>query len=140
MRAILVQVLLLFFIQVEAQTTSENQPNYLLRSVYFRGGSHYVDSLQRANLIHFIDSIPNIQQYQLSIHSHTDDIGGAAYNAWLSKMRSESVIDELLDLEINPNSIVIKDFGQFNPVYDNDTPLGRRLNRRVDIIFWPMVQ
>jgi outer membrane protein OmpA-like peptidoglycan-associated protein len=122
-----------------AQTDIETHPNYLFRSVYFSGGSHYVDSLQRAELYQFIDSIPNIELYQFSIHSHTDDIGGAEYNAWLSQMRSEAVINELLNKKINPNTIVIRDFGMFNPVYDNNSPMGRRRNRRVDIIFWPLV-
>lgn len=118
---------------------TQKQPQYILRSVYFGGGSHYVDSLQRMALYQFLDSIPNRTFYQISIHSHTDNIGGAAYNAWLSQMRSESVIAELLFKEIDPNSISIRDFGQFNPVFDNSTPVGRARNRRVDIIFWPLV-
>ena len=122
-----------------AQNDEKTRPDYLIRSIYFGGGSHYIDSLQRAELYQFIDSIPHIELYQMSIHSHTDNIGGADYNAWLSQMRSESVIDELLKKKIDPNSIVIRDFGQFNPVFDNSTPLGRQKNRRVDIIFWPLV-
>lgn len=139
MRLIFVQVLFLTLLNVIAQTNDEARPNYILRSIYFSGGSHNMDSLQRSTLYQFIDSMPNINLYQISIHSHTDDIGGAAYNSWLSKMRSASVIGELLFKQINPNSIVIKDFGEFNPVYDNKTSLGRRRNRRVDIIFWPLV-
>ncbi len=137
MRSSIGIILLVVTLAVQAQ--NEKQPEYLIRSVYFGGGSHYVDSLQRAELLHFIDSIPNIKFYQLSIHSHTDNIGGAAYNKWLSQMRSEAVIAELLQMNIDPNSIVIRDFGQFNPVFDNDTYLGRMRNRRVDIIFWPIV-
>lgn len=139
MRLIGCSILLLTILHASAQTDDNSRPDYLLRSIYFGGGSHYVDSLQRAKLFQFIDSIPNIELYELSIHSHTDNIGGAAYNAWLSQMRSESVLDELINKQIDPNSIVIKDFGQFNPVFDNSTPMGRQKNRRVDIIFWPLV-
>lgn len=136
MRVIVSICLAVLFLGARGQ---ESHPEYLLRSVYFGGGSYYVDSLQRAELYHFIDSIPDIGLYDISIHSHTDNIGGAQYNAWLSQMRSESVIQELLDKNIDPNSIVIKDFGQYNPIFDNSTYLGRRRNRRVDIIFWPIV-
>ena len=139
MRLLFGQIFLIISMGLHAQESPENRPDYIIRSVYFGGGSHFVDSLQRAELYQFIDSIPNIELYQLSIHSHTDNIGGAAYNAWLSQMRSESVISELLEMKIDPNSIVIRDFGQFNPVYDNNTAVGRMRNRRVDIIFWPLV-
>jgi outer membrane protein OmpA-like peptidoglycan-associated protein len=112
---------------------------YILKSIYFDGGSYYVDDYQLQGLYNLIDSIPGIRNYTITIHSHTDNIGGAAYNEWLSTMRSETVIAELLNIEFKANQIEIKDFGQFNPVYDNSTWDGRRLNRRVDIIFWPIV-
>lgn len=112
---------------------------YVLKSIYFGGGSYYVDDYQLQELYHLIDSIPGIREYTITIHSHTDNIGGAEYNEWLSNRRSETVIAELLHVEFKANQIKIKDFGQFNPVHDNSTWEGRRLNRRVDIIFWPIV-
>ncbi len=137
MRSILAIFLFGSLIGLHAQ--NEQQPEYLMRSIYFGGGSFYVDSLQRAELYQFLDSIPDLHRYDISIHSHTDNIGGANYNKWLSQMRSEAVIDELLNKNLDPNSIVIKDFGQFNPVFDNATYVGRLRNRRVDIVFWPLV-
>jgi OOP family OmpA-OmpF porin len=116
----------------------DEPPNYLLRSIYFGGGSYYIDSLQTEQLYQFIDSIPDIRRYIISIHSHTDNIGGAAYNQWLSQMRSQSAIETLVEKEIRREDITVKDFGPFNPVFDNSTPEGRMKNRRVDIIFWPI--
>ncbi|MDW3190787.1 MAG: OmpA family protein [Cytophagales bacterium] len=110
-----------------------------IKSIYFGGGSYYVDELQLEELYQFMDSIENIFQYHITIHSHTDNIGGAAYNEWLSEQRSKSVIEKLINRAIPEELIQRKDFGQFNPVYDNNTWLGRLKNRRVDIIFWPMV-
>jgi len=135
---IAISVLLLSFATLSS-AQNEEHPEYLIRSIYFGGGSYSIDSLQLADLQHFIDSIPDVNFYSISIHSHTDNIGGARYNEWLSGMRGGSVIHELVIKEISPNNIVIKDFGQFNPVYDNSTFIGRIRNRRVDIIFWPMV-
>lgn len=137
MRAI--SVIMFLFSACCATGQEVDKPEYILRSIYFGGGSYAVDSLQRADLRHFMDSVPDIHLYDISIHSHTDNIGGAAYNKWLSQMRSNAVIDELIQLRIDPKSIVIKDFGQINPLYDNSTYEGRRLNRRVDIVFWPIV-
>lgn len=98
-----------------------------------------MDEHQLAELIHLIDSVENIKDYTITIHSHTDNIGGVEFNEWLSKMRSESVIQELLNVDFSLSQIQIKDFGQFNPVFDNSTWEGRRKNRRVDVIFWPIV-
>lgn len=117
----------------------EEPQAYILKSIYFGGGSYYVDERQFLELKHLVDSIPEIKDYTITIHSHTDNIGGAEYNEWLSEMRSRSAIQKLLNLDFKFNQIEIKDFGQFNPVYDNSTWEGRNLNRRVDIIFWPVV-
>jgi len=130
---------ILLFIGTFSFAQNEEHPEYLIKSIYFGGGSHAIDSLQLADLYHYIDSIPDINLYSISIHSHTDNIGGAQYNEWLSEMRGDAVIQELVMKELSTDNIVIKDFGQFNPVYDNSTYLGRIRNRRVDIIFWPMV-
>ncbi|MEQ9403508.1 MAG: OmpA family protein [Cyclobacteriaceae bacterium] len=139
MRYSLLFVLLLAFGLCQAQGEHVGEKGYILKSIYFGGGSYYIDEVQVGELKHLVDSIPNLREYTITIHSHTDNIGGAAYNEWLSQMRSESVIQELLLSEFSLNQIQIKDFGQFNPVYDNSTWEGRFRNRRVDIIFWPIV-
>ena len=56
----------------------------------------------------------------------------------LSEMRSYTSIQELLELNIPRDRIAIQDFGLFNPIYDNSTRSGRYMNRRVDIILWPI--
>lgn len=126
---------LVFWVQpMSAQRFGE--PSFT-KSIYFGGGSFFVDWDQSEALKEFIDQIPNVHQYIITVHSHTDNIGGADYNRWLSQMRSESVIAELLSTEkIKKESIEIKDFGLFNPIYDNSTWEGRRMNRRVDVILW----
>ncbi len=127
-------------ISISSYCYSQDQAQgYVLKSIYFGGGSYYADEYQLQELYDLVDSIPEIKYYTITVHSHTDNIGGAAYNEWLSNMRSETVIAELLNMEFKANQIEIKDFGQFNPVYDNNTWEGRRLNRRVDVIFWPLV-
>ncbi|WP_425391421.1 OmpA family protein [Ekhidna sp.] len=119
---------------------AQDQPEaYILKSIYFGGGSYYVDEYQFEELKLLVDSVEDIRDYTITIHSHTDNIGGAAYNEWLSEMRGDAVIRKLLFLNFKSNQIEKRDFGQFNPVYDNETWEGRRKNRRVDIIFWPVV-
>lgn len=138
-------ILLLFLISsisihLSAQDKSNEilEPNYLIYSIYYSGGSYYIDSKQEQGLIDFLNKIPNVEHYAISVHSYTDDIGGASYNKWLSEMRSESVILKLTDQSISRDQISIQDFGQFNPIYDNSTWEGKLKNRRSDIILMPL--
>ena len=115
------------------------QEHEIIRSIYFGGGSYFIDEPQRDAIGNFLDSLPYLENYQISISSHTDNIGGAEYNEWLSQMRSEAVIFQLIDKQIPREKILIKNNGQYNPYFDNNTYIGRLSNRRVDIIFTPPV-
>jgi outer membrane protein OmpA-like peptidoglycan-associated protein len=110
----------------------------LIKSIYFGGGSYYISDRQVIELREWIESFPNIDGYTITVHSHTDNIGSAEYNQMLSEMRSYMSIEKLLELNIPRERITIQDFGQFNPIYDNSTFNGRLMNRRVDIILWPI--
>ena len=111
----------------------------IIKSIYFGGGSYYVDEEQTLELFRLIDGIEKLGSFQISITSHTDNIGGVEYNQWLSNMRSEAVIQKLLLKGIPTDQIHTKDFGQHNPLYSNGNWMGRMKNRRVDIIFSPML-
>ncbi|MEL6558282.1 MAG: OmpA family protein [Bacteroidota bacterium] len=121
----------------QEKTIPETEKNYIIKSIYFGGGSNRIDEIQLDELYQLMDSIPKIETFTISIHSHTDNIGGKEYNEWLSQKRSEAVINKLVDRGVFMEMIKQRDFGQLNPVYDNSTWLGRMKNRRVDIIFWP---
>lgn len=123
-------------LSTESKAQKFGEPSHV-QSIYFGGGSYYVNRRQSEQLKHFLDSIPNLHNYVVTVHSHTDNRGGKEYNEWLSQMRSEMVIEELVQCDMIKKEVIeIKDFGLFNPVHDNRTWEGRRMNRRVDIIFW----
>lgn len=110
------------------------------KSIYFDGGSWYIDNFQATDLAHWLDSIPNLlEKYQVQLISHTDPIGGKDYNEWLSQMRSGAVLDFLLTKDIPREIISIRDWGLENPVYSNQSWQGRIMNRRVDVILHPIV-
>jgi len=116
------------------------QQDEIRKSIYFDGGSYYIDEQQATELMHWIDSIPNLlDKYQIQLISHTDPIGGKQYNEWLSEMRSGAVYQLLIDQHIPEKIISIKDWGLENPVNQNDSWRGRIMNRRVDVIIHPIV-
>lgn len=116
------------------------QQDEIRKSIYFNGGSYYIDEYQAADLAHWLDSIPNLlDKFEIQLISHTDPIGGKRYNEWLSQMRSVTVFDLLIKKDIPEKMIHIKDWGLENPVYQNDSFTGRIMNRRVDVILRPVV-
>jgi len=129
-------VLAFFLLSGVVQAQEQGQ---IIRSIYFGGGSWYIDEYQITELYHFIDSLPGASSYSISIHSHTDNIGGVAFNQMLSEYRSQAALRVLLQKGYSRDAIEIKDFGLHNPIFDNSTYEGRLKNRRVDIIFWPQV-
>lgn len=134
-------LLLLLFLPwlSRAQAIDDEGPEYQIFSIYFGGGSYYIDSEQAADLHKWLESIPDVEHQIISIHGHTDDIGSLEYNQWLSNRRCNSALQRLLHEGIMREQITIEEFGELNPVYDNNTWDGRRKNRRVDIIIRPVI-
>ena len=130
-------ILLTCFSYYSSQAQDE-VPNYYIFSIYFGGGSYYIDGDQAKELSKFLEEIPNIEEHAISIHSYTDDIGGKEYNDWLSSMRSQSTLRQLLMNGIPSDIITIEDFGELNPIYDNSTWEGKLKNRRADVIIMPL--
>lgn len=120
---------------------AHSQPEEELRkSIYFGGGSYEIDDDQMNMLSDWLDSIPNLlDKYQIQLISHTDPVGGREFNEWLSKMRSESVYQILRQKDIPDQFITVKDWAFDNPVYSNRNFRGMMMNRRVDVILYPLV-
>ncbi|MEY6433398.1 OmpA family protein [Thioalkalicoccus limnaeus] len=82
-----------------------------------------------------------VQRYgktQLAIGGHTDSTGTVAHNQQLSERRAASVQRYLLADGVLPQRMSATGYGQHYPIASNQTPEGRRLNRRVDIIIIPI--
>jgi outer membrane protein OmpA-like peptidoglycan-associated protein len=133
--------LIIFFLVVTITASAQTQPQDELRkSIFFGGGSYYVDDEQIDQLYHWLDSIPSLlDKYDIHLISHTDPIGGKEYNEWLSQMRSEAVQQILINKNIPEFKISIKDWGLDNPVYNNTSYSGMQMNRRVDVILYPII-
>ena len=129
--------ILLLSLSVVAQQHQDE----IRKSIFFGGGSYYVDEVQIEELYDWLDSIPNLlDKYDIHLISHTDPIGGKEYNDWLSKMRSEAVEQIILNRgDISERKITIKDWGLENPVYSNTSYGGMQMNRRVDVILYPII-
>ena len=73
--------------------------------------------------------------YRIEIEGHTDAVGTDEYNLKLSQDRAESVRYFVVQSGIAENRIVgTRGLGEVRPVATNDTPEGRQMNRRVEIV------
>lgn len=133
-------MLRLILLLVFTTTLAIGQKEEIRKSIFFDGGSFYIDEFQASELADWLDSIPNLlDKYEIQLISHTDPIGGIDYNQWLSRMRSEAVFQLLVQKDIPVEKIHVKDWGLENPVYNNNSFGGRMMNRRVDVIIRPVV-
>lgn len=78
--------------------------------------------------------------YRARIEGHTDDVppAGSPYadNLALSFARAEAVVRYLVDVAgVDPRRLEPVALADWHPVASNDTPEGRALNRRADIVF-----
>lgn len=141
MRHLLTLILFLSIIpQISfGQDDADTGPNYKIFSIYFGGGSYYIDAKQEKELFEWLDNIQQLENQEISIHGHTDNIGSMEYNQMLSRYRCEAAFRKLLKKGILEEQITIEDFGEHNPIYDNATWEGKLKNRRVDVIIKPIV-
>ncbi len=71
---------------------------------------------------------------KLQIEGYTDAIGSEEYNQTLSEKRAAAVRDYLVSSGVSMNNVAAQGLGKADPVADNSTASGRKLNRRVEMI------
>lgn len=72
---------------------------------------------------------------EIRISGHTDNRGSEKYNQELSEKRARAVLEELKNgHNIESNRLSYRGFGESSPRASNDTPEGRRQNRRVEVL------
>ena len=82
--------------------------------------------------------LKEFQQTYVDVVGHTDSTGAREHNQHLSEQRATSVSGYLESREVLPERLVIRGVGPDAPIASNDTPEGRALNRRVEIILTPL--
>jgi outer membrane protein OmpA-like peptidoglycan-associated protein len=76
----------------------------------------------------------------VDVIGHTDAIGSADYNQWLSERRAGSVADYIQEREEIPARLYVAGRGKSEPTASNATVEGRAANRRVEILLHPYVR
>jgi outer membrane protein OmpA-like peptidoglycan-associated protein len=102
--------------------------------VLFDTGQYSLKPAARERLARISGIVLAYPDLKLEIEGHTDSIGGDEYNQRLSEKRAASVRDYLANSGVSINNTVARGLGKSEPVADNKTAAGRKLNRRVEMI------
>src|SRR5581483_9913043 len=78
-----------------------------------------------AKISGIVEAYPDLK---LDVEGHTDSIGSDEYNLQLSEKRANSVRAFLISNGVRPDHVSAEGLGKADPVADNSTASGRKLN------------
>lgn len=102
--------------------------------ILFATNSSTVSDASKSALRNFAANLQANSDTYVKIVGHTDNTGKVDYNQTLSEKRAKSVVDYLLAQGVNSTRVSYEGRGIHEPVATNDTPEGRSLNRRVEVL------
>lgn len=113
------------------------QPDTLvIPDVLFKFNSAELNNKLYGVLDSLIQRIPRNEVIQLQLAGHTDNAGTDVYNLDLSHRRATAVAEYLKQKGLGQYIRHVSGLGESTPVEPNDTPEGRKKNRRVEIIIY----
>lgn len=80
------------------------------------------------------DVAQGVERRTIAVEGHTDSVGTLSYNQRLSEERARSVADELVARGVSRRRVMIRGYGETDPIASNRTDAGRQRNRRVEVI------
>lgn len=83
------------------------------------------------------DAIKKFPGCKVTIEGHTDSQGSDEANQTLSESRAKSVAEYLMANMGVQIPVESHGFGESRPIASNDTPDGRAMNRRIDVVITP---
>ncbi|MDH5475839.1 MAG: OmpA family protein [Cyclobacteriaceae bacterium] len=105
----------------------------VLKGIRFDTNSSDLTDDSQIELKRIIQMIKDNPGVVVEIAAHTDDVGDDSYNLNLSKKRAQSVVDYLLQNELNAGNLVPVGYGMTRPSVPNDSEENRAKNRRVEM-------
>lgn len=135
------------------ETTPAPENDLFIRNIFFDFDRSALKSESTSQLDKLTKILKENPEYHAELHAHTDAIGSQEYNIALSKRRGEKTKSYLVANGIDAGRLDVQVYGEDRPVAknalnNNDSPEGRKLNRRVEIrivaadgqIIWDLVE
>ena len=114
----------------------------LADNMLFKSGSYEVNERAMQTLEKIAKIINDYKDYDVLVEGNTDPVPISRPNIrnnWdLSALRASSIVQVLQnDFGISPSRLTAAGRGEYNPIADNSTDVGRQRNRRTEIIITP---
>ncbi len=111
--------------------------------ILFASGSATLGADGKGALRLVADALRGMQGKTIRVEGHTDNVptggaGGFQSNWELSAARALAVVHFLQAAGVDPTRISGTGFAEFQPIASNETPDGRSLNRRIEIVLVPL--
>lgn len=74
-----------------------------------------------------------LEDFNIQVFGHTDDVGSDEYNLMLSEQRADAVRDYLVEAGIEEDNISTRGYGKTQPLMEGTSDEARQRNRRVEI-------
>lgn len=135
---------LLNFSDAELQIEQKDGKIYVSMSeqLLFKSGRTDVDPKGQEALHNIASVLSKNPEIDILVEGHTDNVpmnpNGAIKNNWqLSVLRATSIVQIMINNQVNPKQVLASGRGEHYPVATNETPEGRAKNRRTEIILTP---
>jgi chemotaxis protein MotB len=124
--------------ELRGRTTVQLKDKILFASGSSTLGAEGKDALRRV-----AEALRNLHGKVIRVEGHTDNVptgsGGPFPSNWeLSTARALAVVHALKDAGVDPTRLSGAGFAEFQPIATNETPEGRSLNRRIEIVLVPL--
>ena len=114
----------------------------LADNMLYKSGSYEIGDRAGETLSKIAKIITDYKEYDVLVEGNTDNVPISQKNIrnnWdLSTLRASSVVQALQnDYGVDPKRLTAAGRGEYNPIADNTTAVGRQRNRRTQIIITP---
>lgn len=108
------------------------EKNYVLDRVHFKHDSFEIEGRSISQLDELYLTLSELENIELKIHGHTNDLGSDSHNAFLSYQRAKAVANYLVAKGFPRDRIAFEGFGSSQPMIPAMSEEARKLNRRVE--------
>ena len=131
--------------QVKIQQLQDQLKVTMLNEILFPEGGYEINQKGKETLNKIVPVLRKLQNQRIVVNGYTDNVPIAPEFRWrfpsnweLSTARATDVVRYLVHKGVNPAILSATGYGEQNPVASNDTPQGRRQNRRVEVVITAM--
>ena len=123
-------------IDLEGFVTVENLLSPRDQIIFFDINSTKLSKMEIEKLDRFSQYILEFNSYLIDLNGYTDSSGNDEDNRLISKYRAEAVKSYFVSKGVKSKSIRTFGYGASNFISDDDTAVGRAMNRRVEVKFY----